>query len=33
MEFLLTMDLQKNVIFGLLTCLQILQPNELIITF
>ena len=28
MKFSMTVDLQKNVIFGLFTCLQILQPSE-----
>ena len=32
-NFSVTADLQKNVIFGLFTCLQILQPNDWIVTF
>ena len=27
-KFSMTADLQKNVVFGLITLLQILQPNE-----
>ena len=33
LKFSMTADLQKNVVFGLFTLLQILQPNEWIITF
>ena len=33
LKFSMTADLEKNVIFGLFTCMQILQPNEWIITF
>ena len=28
LKFSMTADLEKNVIFGLFTCMQILQPNE-----
>ena len=28
LKFSMTADLQKNVVFGLITLLQILQPNE-----
>ena len=33
LKFSMTEDQQRNVVFGLFTLLQILQPNEKIITF